>query len=164
MGAVDVAERERIQAAYIEAWNTHDAQRIASFFTDDATYDDRGASEIARGPKEIAAHAARIHAAFPDLSFELVRTAHGEELSMGEWRSRMTHRGGYEGMAATGRVVESAGVDVATLDPDGLISHLVSYYDSAAMGRQLGVLPARGSRSERALVLLATLPARLRGT
>jgi hypothetical protein len=59
-------------------------------------------------------------------------------------------------------VVESAGVDVATLDADGRITHLVSYYDGAEIMRDLGVLPARGSRAERVLARLSSIPARLR--
>lgn len=74
----------------------------------------------------------------------------------------MTHRGAIDGLAPTGRAVESAGVDVATLDAEGRIIHLVSYYDGAQIMRDLGVLPARGSRAERALARLASLPARLR--
>ena len=148
-------------ADYLAAWNARDADRVASFFSADATYDDRGAGEIARGPEEIRAHAARIHAAFSDLRFELVRAAHGDGFTAGEWRSRMTHSGPMDGLAPTGRVVESAGVDVATLDDEGRITHLVSYYDGAEIMRDLGVLPARGSRAERMLARLASLPARV---
>ena len=46
---VDTAKRERIQRDYLAAWNARDAERIASFFTEDAVYDDRGAAEVARG-------------------------------------------------------------------------------------------------------------------
>jgi hypothetical protein len=53
-------------------------------------------------------------------------------------------------------------VDVATLDSQGRITHLVSYYDGAQIMRDLGLLPARGSRAERALARLASLPARIR--
>ena len=74
----------------------------------------------------------------------------------------MTHTGEIEGFAPTGRVVESEGVDVATLDAAGRITHLVSFYDGAQILRDLGVLPARGSRAERALAKLASVPARLR--
>jgi steroid delta-isomerase-like uncharacterized protein len=155
------AAREELMHDYLGAWNARDAQRIASFFTEDAVYDDRGAGATARGRDEIRAHAARVHRAFPDLSFELVRSAHGENFTAGEWRSRMTHLGELEGLASTGRVVESAGVDVATLDRDGRISHLVSYYDGAAIMRDLGLLPGRNSRAERLLVRLASLRSRL---
>jgi steroid delta-isomerase-like uncharacterized protein len=141
---------------YLAAWNARDADRIAGFFADDAVYDDRGAGEVARGRREISDHAARIHRGFPDLSFELVRAAHGDRFTAGEWRSRMTHEGEFSGLAPTGRILESAGVDVATLDDEGRIVHLVSYYDGAALMRSLGLLPARGSRIESALLRVAS--------
>jgi steroid delta-isomerase-like uncharacterized protein len=154
--------REALMHDYLAAWNARDPERIASFFTDDAVYDDRGAGALLRGRDQIRAHAARVHAAFPDLNFELVRAAHGDDFTAGEWRSRMTHRGEIDGLAATGKVVESGGVDVATLDPEDRITHLVSYYDGAEIMRDLGVLPARGSWAERLLVQVASLPSRLR--
>jgi steroid delta-isomerase-like uncharacterized protein len=151
-----VTQRETLLRDYLAAWNARDAERIASFFSEDAVYEDHGAGAVARGRGEIRAHAARVHAGFPDLSFELVRAAHGDDFTAGEWRSRMTHGGAFEGLAATGRVVESSGVDVATLDDDGRIVHLASYYDGAAIMRDLGLLPARGSRTEAALVRAAS--------
>ena len=156
------SDREALMLDYLAAWNARDAERIASFFTEEAVYDDRGAGALARGRDQIRAHASRVHAAFPDLHFELVRAAHGDLFTAGEWHSRMTHRGEIDGLAATGKVVESGGVDVATLDPEGRITHLVSYYDGAAILRDLGVLPSRGSRTERLLARIASLPARLR--
>jgi hypothetical protein len=39
---------------------------------------------------------------------------------------------------------------------------LDGYYDGAQIIRDLGLLPARGSRAERALARLASLPARIR--
>jgi len=148
---------------YLAAWNARDPDRIAAFFATDAVYDDRGAGEVARGRGQIREHAARIHRGFPDLSFELVRAAHGDRFTAGEWRSRMTHRGEFSGLPPTGRTLESSGVDVATLDDRGQIVHLVSYYDGAALMRSLGLLPARGSRTEGALVRLVSLLRRGRG-
>jgi steroid delta-isomerase-like uncharacterized protein len=151
--------------AYLAAWNDRDADRVSSFFADDAVYDDRGAGEVATGRDGIREHVARVHRGFPDLHFELVRAAHGETFTAGEWRSSMTHGGEFAGLAPTGRLVESSGVDVATLDDDGRITHLVSYYDGAEIMRALGLLPARGSRTERGLVGLASAlsPVRRRG-
>jgi steroid delta-isomerase-like uncharacterized protein len=151
-----VEDRERLMGEYLTAWNDRDADHIASFFAEDAVYDDRGAGAVATGREQIRQHAARVHRGFPDLSFELVRSAHGESFTAGEWRSRMTHRGEFAGLAPTGRRLESAGVDVATLDDEGRIVHLVSYYDGAALMRSLGLLPQRGSRVESVLVRLAS--------
>jgi steroid delta-isomerase len=155
--------QEALMLDYLAAWNARDAERIASFFTEDAVYDDRGAGARVRGREEIRAHAARVHAAFPDLNFALVRAAHGEGFTAGEWEAKMTHRGELDGLGPSGRVVQSGGVDVATIDSDGRITHLVSYYDGAAIMRDLGVLPGRGSRAERLLVGLASVRARLPG-
>jgi steroid delta-isomerase-like uncharacterized protein len=154
--------RERLMGDYLAAWNGRDAERIASFFTEDAVYEDRGAGVVARGRDAIRAHAAQVHQGFPDLRFELVRASHGENFTAGEWRSAMTHDGEFSGLAPTGRVVESSGVDVATLDEQGKIVHLASYYDGAAIMRALGLLPDRGSRLERALVRVAPLLSRRR--
>lgn len=150
-------DRESLMRDYLAAWNARNAAAIAAFFSPGATYDDRGAGVVAHGPAEIEAHAASVQRAFPDLTFELVRAAHGDGFTAGEWRSRMTQLGELDGLRATGRVVESAGVDVATIDDEGRITHLVSFYDGAAIMRALGLLPARGSRLERALVRAASL-------
>ena len=143
---------------YLAAWNSHDPEAVAAFFAEPGTYDDRGAGKLLRGRAEIERHVASVMAAFPDLRFEVVRAAHGEDFTMGEWRAEMTHLGELDGLAATGRRVTSAGVDVATVDgEDGLVTHLVSYYDGAEIMRALGLLPARHSRAERLLLRLASL-------
>jgi steroid delta-isomerase-like uncharacterized protein len=152
-----VNDRDQLMNDYLGAWNARDAERIASFFAEDAVYNDHGAGAVARGREGIREHAARVHAGFPDLRFELVRAAHGEDFTAGEWRSVMTHGGDFEGLAPTGRVVESSGVDVATLDGDGLIARLDSYYDGAEIMRDLGLLPARGSRVERVFVRASSM-------
>ena len=121
-----MSSREELMRDYLAAWNDRDAARIASFFTEDAVYEDRGAGVVLHGRAEIEAHTARVHAGFSDLEFELVRAAHGDDFTAGEWRSRMAHTGSFEGLAATAREVESAGVDVATLDGEGRIRHLAS--------------------------------------
>jgi steroid delta-isomerase-like uncharacterized protein len=151
-----VEAREKLMREYLAAWNARDPERVASFFAADAVYEDVGAGEVASGSDAIHEHVARVHCGFPDLQFELIRSAHGDEFTAGEWRSSMTHLGEFSGLAPTGRAVQSSGVDVATIDSGSRITHLASYYDGAAIMRALGLLPARGSRAERGLVGLAS--------
>src|SRR5262249_28999797 len=82
-----VSSRDELLREYLAAWNACDAERIASFFTEDAVYEDRGAGVVARGREEIRSHAAEVHRGFPDLRFELVRAAHGDDFTAGEWRA-----------------------------------------------------------------------------
>lgn len=156
------ASRERLMRGYLEAWNSGDPDAVAGYFAPDAVYDDRGAAELCHGRRQIRDHVAHVQEAFPDLRFELIRAAHSEGFTVGEWSARMTHTGLFSGLWPTGRKVESAGVDVATMGSDELISHMVSYYDGAAIMRALGVLPEHGSLLERALVGAASAPRRTR--
>jgi steroid delta-isomerase-like uncharacterized protein len=153
----DPQAREQLMHAYLDAWNSHEPDAVAAFFAPDGVYDDRGAEIVVAGRVEIRDHVASFQAACSDLRFELVRAAHGEDFTAGEWTASMTHDGELEGLKPTGRRLTSAGVDVATLDSEGRIAHLVSYYDAAAMMRDLGLLPARGSRLERVFLRAASL-------
>ena len=149
--------RVELQDAYLGAWNSHDPAAVADFFTPDAVYADHGAGQEASGRDAILRHVEAVLNAFPDLEFELVKSTHGSDFTCAEWRARMTHLGDLFGLAPTGRSVESSGVDVASLDEnDGLI-RVTSYYDGAAIMRQLGLLPGRGSRTERLLLRAASL-------
>lgn len=156
-GEAQATAREALMHAYLEAWNLHDPDAVAAFFAADGVYDDRGAGAMLYGATAIRAHVASVMAAFSNLRFELVRAAHGEDFTAGEWTAAMTHSGELDGLRSTGRRVNSAGVDVATLDERGQVEHLVSYYDGAAIMRDLGLLPARGSRVERALLRAASI-------
>ena len=152
-----LADRIELQAAYLRAWNDHDPAAVASFFTADALYVDHGAGQTASGREEILRHVETVLTAFPDLEFELLKSTHGPDFSCGEWRATMTHLGDFDGLAATGRRLESSGVDVATLNGDDRLTRVTSYYDGAALMRQLGLLPGRGSRTERLLLRAASL-------
>jgi steroid delta-isomerase-like uncharacterized protein len=161
--ATETAGRLEAQASeYVAAWNEHDPSKIASFLAPGGVYEDTGAGVTVRGPDALREHAAAILSAFPDLRFELVRVATGDGFVAAEWRARMTHRGNFSGLQPSGRRLHSAGVDVATLDREGKVTHLVSHYDGAAILRQLGILPARGSRAERLTARLVSRWTRLR--
>lgn len=157
MATLSLDSRQALMEAYLAAWNSHDPAAVASFFTDHAVYDDRGAGEIATGRQSIHGHAASVMAAFPDLYFEMTRAAHADDFTAGHWTATMTHRGALSGLRGTGREVKSEGVDIATLNDADKITHLVSFYDGAGIMRDLGVLPKRGSRLERAMIRAANL-------
>jgi steroid delta-isomerase-like uncharacterized protein len=143
--------------AYLDAWNSHNPDRVADFFALEGVYDDHGAGVVAHGRAEIRDHIASVMAAFPDLEFELVRAMHGDESIGGEWAATMTHAGELDGLRPTGRRIQSAGIDLAMIDEAGKVGHLVSYYDGAAIMRELGLLPQRGSRLERGMLRAASV-------
>jgi hypothetical protein len=69
-----------------------------------------------------------------------------------QWHAAGTFTGGpFQGIAPTGRRVEIRGVDVMEI-ADGLIQYSTIYYDGATFARQIGLLPALGSRADQALL------------
>jgi hypothetical protein len=78
------------------------------------------------------------------------------------WRAGGTFTGGpLQGVRATGTRIEIEGADIVRVE-DGLIRRLDSYWDDAALARQLGLLPAKGSRPERALTAIFNARTRLK--
>jgi hypothetical protein len=73
-----------------------------------------------------------------------------------------THRGALDppGFAPTGRTMRVDGFDQWTMR-DSRIAHYRAFYDMNDVARQLGIVPAPGSRAERGMVALQRLQARL---
>ena len=102
---------------------------------------------------------------FPDLSFELVGApllaADGQRAAQ-LWRLRGTMLGpAPAGFAPTGRAVDQIGIDVFAFR-GGVLAHYRALYDLMEAGRQMGLVPAAGSRAERAGAFLQRTSMRLR--
>jgi hypothetical protein len=63
------------------------------------------------------------------------------------------------GFAPTGRRMDVVGVDEWHMR-DGRIAHYRAHYDVTTVARQLGIMPAQGSRSEQAMLKAQRLQAR----
>jgi len=75
---------------------------------------------------------------FPDITITVEEMiAEGDKVAM-QWRFQGTHRGEFQGVAATGRTVDWRGVDVYEVR-DGRIVGVVRAADNLAILQQLGV-------------------------
>jgi uncharacterized protein (TIGR02246 family) len=146
-----------VAGAFQDAWNDHDARRVAEVFTEDAVMEDPGAPEaLLRGRSAIRAYFESWLRAFLDAQMrqEVLYTP----LDSGEYASRWRIWGTMEqdlrppGFAATHRRVETEGVAIIELR-GRLVSRCRQFYDTTEVARQLGAAPARGSRLERVGVL-----------
>ena len=105
-----------------------------------------------RGQAAIRTFFRDLFAAFPDFEMTVDRIVAGDTTAAVQWHAAGTFTGGpFQGILPTGRRVEIRGADVMEID-GGLIRHNTIYYDGAAFARQIGMLPARGSRTDRAMV------------
>jgi steroid delta-isomerase-like uncharacterized protein len=136
------------------AWSSKDPSAFASLCAADVHYEDPLTSEPLEGAAELGRHAARLWAAFPDARLE--RT--GVRLSNGTYvaapcKLLATHRAPLEGLPATNRFLVVHCVFYCEVIDERLlrVRALFDLYDAAV---QLGVLPARGTLGEKALLVL----------
>jgi steroid delta-isomerase-like uncharacterized protein len=157
---------ERFSEDYLAAWNGHDASAMTPLVTPDVIWRDPALPEPARGEAAVREFMEASWRAFPDLAFEdsgpPSLAADGRSVTI-QWRMRGTNSGPIDppGFAPTGRSIVVDGVDLWIFDGER-ISDYTAFYDMSGLIRQLGLMPAPGSRAERVGVALQRLGARLR--
>ena len=151
-------------AAYLDAWNSFDASRIAPLVTDDIVWRDPALPQPARSVAEIQGFMQASWQAFPDLRFSESEPRHlsvdGDTVAWG-WQMTGTMRGPLDspGFAPTNRSMTVEGVDTWQMR-DGRIARYRAYYDMNDVARQLGIVPETGSRAERGMAAMQRLQAR----
>ena len=133
---------EAVVARWVAAWNAHSPHLVAALYHPDAVSRDMGRDMVLMGQDQIRESIATYMDAFPDLVMTARRVGVDSDRAVLEWHTTATHAGPYSGIGATGRVGETDGCIVFTLDASGRIASQVSYWDVASLLRQLGLLPA----------------------
>ena len=133
---------EDVIAAYNDAWNAHDVERIRSLHAPDMVFDNHTAGERAEGEEAIS-HIASIFDSWPDITFRTRRLYVRQDLVVQEWTATATHsrplRRGELVAAPSGRLVEWDGMDIIPFQ-DGKIKRKDVYSDSVSILRQVGLL------------------------
>ena len=150
----------------VPAFNAHDAEGFVAVMTEDVVFEHSAAPAPMHGRAEVSAfYANNIWTAFPDVRMELMDGpffhAHAPRISF-NWFAVGTHTGPLDppGLAPTGKRVEFDVREIAEIR-DGLVSRIRMVVDMAAVMRQLGMLPAPGSRGERAIAMMQRLQMKL---
>lgn len=124
----------------VEAWNAHDAERVAELYAQTYVGTDVGEANPQQGPEAVRQTVARYLHAFPDLEFmEQETIVQGQRAAL-VWRVRGTHRGPLMNIPATNRITEICGMSLLTVQ-DGKITHETSIWDVAGFLRSIGLLP-----------------------
>jgi len=132
-----------IARSLVEAFNGHDAERLANLYTDDQVTVLPGAPEPVRGRKNKAEMVAGYFRAFPDLTLEipLVLVSGSHVVCAGYMKG--TNTGPLvspEGeMPPTGRRVNIRMAFILLVTPTGLIEEDQTYFDEAEFLKQLGL-------------------------
>jgi len=142
---------------WLDAWNVRDGEALAALCTEDVEFTDPAIGTV-RGRAAVADWVRACDRAFPDYRFEEPEPPYissDRPKAIVPWRMIGTNTGPIEppGFAATGRAFVLDGVDHWWFR-DGLVERYRADYDLNGLLRQLGIVPASGSRAERAMVLL----------
>jgi steroid delta-isomerase-like uncharacterized protein len=142
---------------WLAAWNSHEVDRLLELMSEDIEYRDDAWPKTMHGHAEVREFLESVWRGIPDMTFEPVSGPYvipGQARAAFHWRGRGTHTGVLDppGFAPTGRRWEVDGADFHEYR-DGRVSRLRIAFDMMTVSRQLGLMPAPGSRAERALAL-----------
>ena len=134
--------REQFQAHLDQrSVNTHDAARVASWFSETGVQRRAATGETARGRDAIRQAMEESFRVLPDFHVEVHDLFTAGNRTCVQCTLTGTHQGELQGIPPTGRQVEVDLCLVFRWGDDGLAEEEVVYSDTATMLRQLGVLP-----------------------
>jgi steroid delta-isomerase-like uncharacterized protein len=140
--AIDV---ERVFRDYLAALNSHDAERIASLWTEDGVLDDVASGQVTHGKKELKASFSDIFTAFPNVKWELKSFFSAGDRIAAEWVETGTQTGDWVGIPATGKSYSIRGASLLELRKSK-ISRETYYWNLATFLQQLGLMPKTPSK------------------
>ena len=131
---------EQLAHDVIDAWNAHDARRVAAFFAENYVGEDVGVTGQLRGPRDVRRLVMFNTLGIPDFRFELDDVITQGDRMVLVWTMLGTHMGSVMNIPATGQTFAARGVSVLTVR-EGLITRSLRIWDVAGMFRQFGLLP-----------------------
>lgn len=135
-------------------WSGRDPDAFGTVCDPEVHYEDPLTGEPLEGAEELGRHAERLWAAFPDVRVQST----GDRLTNRRFVAAPckllgTHREALEGLPATNRFVVVHCVFYCELRSAKLL-RIRAFFDLYDAATQLGVLPARGTLGEKALLML----------
>ena len=138
MGIPEITQALRQET---EAWNAHDANRVAACYAEDAVLYDVGLPTPLRGRAAIRDSVAGYLAAFSDFRVEVGEPIVSGNRAAQEFKVTGTNDGELLGVPPTGKSATTYGCGTAEFGEDGLIHRAGNYWNAAALMQQLGVVP-----------------------
>jgi steroid delta-isomerase-like uncharacterized protein len=124
------------------AWNSHDPERVASFYEEDGSREEFIVTHAKLvGREAIAAQVQMYLQAMPDLALSIRKISAGDSVVTFEWMVNATHTGDAEGWPAKGEAVAFPGASVLDLSKNGLITEERIYTDFTGLLAGAGLIP-----------------------
>jgi len=154
----------KVREIFRRLFDERDLSDPYAYWSDGSVDHFLAAGRSVRGATALAEWFAALFAAVPDWTLVIDNVVDdGADQVVVQWTGTGTFRGApFLGIEPTGRRVEIRGCDVIRLDADGRVDTNTVYYDGAAFARQVGMLPAAGSRTDRMITEAFNTMTRLR--
>jgi steroid delta-isomerase-like uncharacterized protein len=123
-----------------DAWNSHDIEKVLSFYSPECISDDVAQATLLRGREGLRSMLNSVWKAFPDLQLEVTDTIAQDSRLAVAWVAEGTHQGTIMNIPPTGHKVEIRGVALIDVK-DGLVTRGQYIWDVAGMLRHMGLLP-----------------------
>ena len=123
-----------------QAWNSHDIEKVLSFYSRQYIADDVSQASLLRGHEGLRAMLETYWKAFPDLEFAVTDTVIEGSRVATVWVAAGTHQGTIMNIPPTGHKVQVRGVSIIDVE-EGLIVRGQYIWDLAGMLRHMGLLP-----------------------
>jgi steroid delta-isomerase-like uncharacterized protein len=123
-----------------QAWNSHDIEKVLSFYSPDYIADDVSQASLLRGHEGLRAMLKTYWKAFPDLEIAVTDMVIEGSRVATAWVAAGTHQGTIMNIPPTGHKVQVRGVSIIDVE-DGLIVRGQYIWDLAGMLRHMGLLP-----------------------
>jgi len=137
-----IQQNESIARSFIEAYDTHNANKLTSLFTDKFLYTEVPSGRTYSNSVDLASYMTKTIAGVPDTKFEIVSVIANEEYAAVEWIWKGTNSVGWDfmGIPATGKYFELPGVSVMEIENQKIIRNS-DYWDWNTFMQLLGVMP-----------------------
>jgi glyoxylase-like metal-dependent hydrolase (beta-lactamase superfamily II)/predicted ester cyclase len=161
-GVEQAQDTARVVREYFEALGRGEADAPQRFYAPDGRGHIHGVFGPA-SPKESSVFFESVFGAFPDWRFEVLDMVVEGDRAAVRWRARGTFAGpaSFLGFEPTGARADLEGADLIWVR-DGRMVRLEGYMNGAELARQLGALPAQGSRAEERMARAFNLRTRMR--
>ena len=123
-----------------QVWNLGNIDAADELASPDCKAYGHAPNDAAIGIQQFKDFARSVRAAFPDIQVWVEETVSEGDRSVIRWRSEMTHRGEFLGVAPTGRRVMIRGISVMKFK-DGKIVEGWDNWDQLGLLNQIGAVP-----------------------
>ena len=126
---------------YVQAWNSHDARKVAELMAEDVNFEDVAAGQTHHSRQAVEAFAASTLVWSADLSMVVVTSQQDGDQYAFEWELSGTNTGAVAGLPATNKPFRIRGVSIGERDGEGRIVRNRDYWNLADYLVQVGILP-----------------------